>query len=465
MYDNQDSIASGIIRKILSENINIDDLRKTIHTKTRKLTADIIDNLSSTVGTVIDRDLLDTLLVNDSQYKAFAYVNKLLDDIELADSVVRSVFASGSVNRILDENITITDNLVKDSNKERTLTDSADSADDIDKYIVRSRPLTSNAEMSDFIDRSVISAGGDRDRTLSEEIDLNDSLTKSIVSTGSKIRSLSDTITVVDDIVRLLQYERALDDQAVISEGSVIDVITFLQQSPDIFMDVVDNVPTSDNYNNLLFSEALSNRWQLTNGTISGNTLTSPFGPSGANRITSDINGAITFLYYNNDNYVRAQDTSLTFSIFAKQGNIAKFPLVIHNRTNNSTLAILKYNWSSELFDVITGDESSNASSHRVTFDNDFIRLGLTVTSGIFLNDIIELRAGFANATYSSGDYVDVFGAQLDTGENMMPYEKTLGLTLSTRSGNASKINTSIDDPLDLRSAINDSLNIEFKVA
>lgn len=464
ILDSQDSIASGIIRKILSDNIDINEIKKTIHSKTRKLTTDIIDNLSRAVGTVIDRDLLDSLLINDSQYRAFTYTKQLLDDIELADSVVGQITAVGSVNRILDENISINDSLVKDSNKDRELLDNAEFAETIKRNIVRSRPLSDAPDVTDNIERSLILASGDRDRELTDSISATDSMVRSLLTTGSKTKILSEQIVIVDDVVRLLQAERLLSDELSINEGITDNVVTFLQQRPDIFMDIDDRVPTGNNYNNLLYSQELSNRWQLTGGLIS-DSINDPFGDTDANRATATSGGALEFKYFNSDNYVRALSTSLTFSIFAKYGNIAKFPLVIRNRTSNSTLAILKYNWSSELFDIITGDESANASSHRVTFDNGFIRLGLTVTSGISINDIIELRAGFADATYSINDYFDVFGAQLDTGENMMPYQKTLDITLSTMSNDATGIVIDIVDKLNIQNTIEDNLNIDFKVA
>lgn len=154
-----------------------------------------------------------------------------------------------------------------------------------------------------------------------------------------------------------------------------------------------------------LRSESLNTAavWVPNNCTVAANSTVAPDGATTAELLTADVSGGVVI------QTVTATGTSGSYSIWAKQGNTATQRLGIRNSTTATNLIFVEVNFSTLAISYING--SSGASA--VQYQNGWIRISLSATSGITATDSLLLYA-YAGDGSTVGATSYLWGAQYE---------------------------------------------------
>ncbi len=173
------------------------------------------------------------------------------------------------------------------------------------------------------------------------------------------------------------------------------------------------------------YSEQLDNTstWLYGAGsiTVTPNTseTTAPDGTNNAEKISIHSTAPVTFTQWN----MAVTGTSATYSIYVKQGSSAttgnKFCL--RNQTTATNLICGNLNYTTDVFTYDIG--TSGVSVQNI--GNGWKRLIMTATSGITSGDSLVAYVGFTGNSYSIGEYLYAWGAQVETGSVATSYIPT----------------------------------------
>ncbi len=171
------------------------------------------------------------------------------------------------------------------------------------------------------------------------------------------------------------------------------------------------------------YSEQLNNSaiWNYTAGliTVTPNTTetTAPDGTNNAEKITIDSTTPVTFTQAN----IAVTGTSATYSIYVKQGSTASNGFCLRNQTTATNLICGQLNYATNVFSYSVGTSGVSVQS----IGNGWKRLIITATSGITSGDSLVAYVGFLGASYSIGQYLYAWGAQVETGSFATSYIPT----------------------------------------
>lgn len=164
--------------------------------------------------------------------------------------------------------------------------------------------------------------------------------------------------------------------------------------------------------------------WSKTNCTFAQNA-TDPFGV--ANNAWTLTVTATTTTNCPNANFILAPSTTMTYSIYVKQGTRASCGFAIHNATTSTTVVLSTFTFATATVTNSTGTTTAE------NIGSGWYRLKATVSSGISIGDRISGYAGATGSTYTAGDTILVFGAQLESGSSASTYSQTTtGAIVST---------------------------------
>jgi len=208
-----DSIArvKGVIRALATETVTIaEDLQRmlaanrALSTETTTISDSIARLLAAT------RTLSDTTAISDSLNRLVGFVRTLSDTTAISDSIIRMLAAT----RTLSDTTVISDSLARMKAATRTLVENVSIGETLARMLAAIRTLSDTTTISDVLDY-VKSGGGTFVRTLTETVNISDSITR--MFTGS--RTLNENVTVSDSLARMLGLTRLLSDSTTISDS------------------------------------------------------------------------------------------------------------------------------------------------------------------------------------------------------------------------------------------------------
>jgi hypothetical protein len=197
------------------------------------------------------------------------------------------------------------------------------------------------------------------------------------------------------------------------------DELTFTRASTGTIVNsdgLIEQVP----YNLLTYSEEFNNAiWVKNLSTITPNAITSPNGTLDASKIESTAtspNSRIEIFPIINDNSI------YTSSIFVKKGSLDFFSVNVRDKSGTTRIAY---------FDINNGTVSSTVNSplsSNIESFGDYYRLSVSIDS---LSGATSVRCQFVLATSDGnvnvllGDYVYIYGAQVNSGSTAKTYYPT----------------------------------------
>jgi hypothetical protein len=182
--------------------------------------------------------------------------------------------------------------------------------------------------------------------------------------------------------------------------------------------------------NLLLYSNYFDNTvsWTKTTSTIASNAAISPDGTMSASFMTATVSGGrVTQI-------AAATATSLTFSIYVKQGNALTQQLIIRNTTTATNLMGVALTWA-------TKTTNNPAAASVTSVGNGWYRFSATVTTGVTIGDSMTFYCYAGGSNNAVGDTVYMYGAQVEAGTFATSYIPTSASAVA-RSADYMTINT-----------------------
>ena len=187
------------------------------------------------------------------------------------------------------------------------------------------------------------------------------------------------------------------------------------------------------------YSEQFDNAvWLKSLAVITPDTVTSPGGTITADTFTRNVTG-------NNEAIIRytttqAVNTTYTISVYAKKGN--QNWLRLRNISYDGATSLQQSAWFNLNTGVIGTKGSALTSSNITSIGNGWYRCSITMTtSATITNNLFDIGqddedGGLAGGTFSgtNGDYIYLWGAQLEAGAFASSYIPTTAVTLSRNS-------------------------------
>lgn len=152
---------------------------------------------------------------------------------------------------------------------------------------------------------------------------------------------------------------------------------------------------------------------------------TAPDGTNTAQLIT--VTATATTLFYSNDS-TKAPSTTVTASVYIKQGNRTTCQLILRNVTTATNFNI----------GTLTFDTGAIAGSGwSVTNEgNGWFRCTFTQASGITVGDLLRLYVNHYGGTFNAGDTAYFWGAQIEPGSVATAYRRTTSTLESAANAN-----------------------------
>lgn len=182
--------------------------------------------------------------------------------------------------------------------------------------------------------------------------------------------------------------------------------------------------------NLLLRSEEFdSASWTTSNVTMTANAVTAPNGKTTADKVEATT--ATNTSFYQT---VSTTGTSATCSVYIKKGSGATDAnrFILRNNTTATNLVGVTINYDTLDFSYDYGSTGATLTN----VGNGWARLALSVTSGITSGDSIRCYEGFMGNSESAGEYVYIWGAQLEMASFASTYIPTTSASV-TRAGDA----------------------------
>ena len=159
---------------------------------------------------------------------------------------------------------------------------------------------------------------------------------------------------------------------------------------------------------------------------------TAPDGTNTAQLIT--VTATATTLFYSNDS-TKAPSTTVTASVYIKQGNSTTCQLILRNVTTATN-----FNVGTLTFD--TGAIAGSGWS--VTNEgNGWFRCTFTQASGITVGDLLRLYVNHCGGTFNAGDTAYFWGAQIEPGSVATAYRPTTSTLESAANANIAGFSSS----------------------
>lgn len=158
-----------------------------------------------------------------------------------------------------------------------------------------------------------------------------------------------------------------------------------------------------------------------TNVTITPASTTGPDGTLSATKIEATATATTNF----STNCPNAGSVNgNTFSVYIKRGNTdaSASSFTLRNDTSATNLVGGNFNFATG---VISGGLSAGMSAQQLP--NGWWRLSLTASTGFAANDIARIYIGWSGGSGTAGDYLYVYGAQVERNTYASSYIPTLG--------------------------------------
>ena len=168
--------------------------------------------------------------------------------------------------------------------------------------------------------------------------------------------------------------------------------------------------------------------WSKGNCTVAQN-VTDPFGV--ANNAWTLTATATASTSISNSNFNLCPSTTISYSVYVKQGTRANCKMFVSNTTTSTTLVDANFVFSGATVTNITGTTTAE------NIGSGWYRLKTTISSGVSIGDRINCYAG-ANGSWTAGETVLVFGAQLESGSSVSTYTGTTTGAIVTTPFNSS---------------------------
>jgi len=162
-------------------------------------------------------------------------------------------------------------------------------------------------------------------------------------------------------------------------------------------------------------SEDINTTWSPSNATITTNDTTAPDGTTTADKLESTTTGSGTQVSQN----ITTSAGTYTFSVWLKEGNttITKIRLSDSGTSDNEVILT----WATR---TVSGSGGVTARVVNDLGSGEWIRISLTYTLPAGGTDIVRIFAGDSGSA-TAGEYVHVWGAQLETGPIATSYIPT----------------------------------------
>jgi len=184
--------------------------------------------------------------------------------------------------------------------------------------------------------------------------------------------------------------------------------------------------------NLVTYSEQFDNAaWSKVNATITANDAVSPDGYTNADKLVS-TGGASRIEIFP----TFADNTIYTASIFAKQGNVDYIMVNVRDKNN------VQHNTYFDLSDGTKGSSNGSPISTSIEAVGDYYRVSITIdsSSGGTTPRVQYLIANTDNnVVTASGEYIHIYGAQLEAGSYATSYIPTLGSAVTRLADSAYK--------------------------
>jgi hypothetical protein len=161
-------------------------------------------------------------------------------------------------------------------------------------------------------------------------------------------------------------------------------------------------------------SEDFTTMWSPSNATITANDTTAPDGNTTADKIEITATGGII------NQVFTSSATTYTFSVWLKEGNTTVTDIAT---VDSGTLSYrIRLTWATGALSVISGTPTATKINE---LSNGWFRISVTATLPAGGTDIIGINPA-GDGLGTSGDYVYVWGAQLEESPIATSYIKTL---------------------------------------
>jgi hypothetical protein len=170
---------------------------------------------------------------------------------------------------------------------------------------------------------------------------------------------------------------------------------------------------------NLNFPALPSTSWTVKTNVTFATEGIAPDGTASAVKVSATTTGGVNL----NNGPFAVSATSASYSIYAKKGSGATTlnRLLLRNDTTATNLLAIDFNFDTGVSTYVIG--STGASS--VYVGNGWWRITLSVSSGITSGNGIVIYAAASGASYNAGEFVYLWGAQLEAGSFATSYIPT----------------------------------------